>query len=123
MTRYGREFVRRVAIVACTLSLACAGPKLREPKKLKPKKVSANCHVEEGNNVSRDQALCIARLAGLNVAEGQFTIREARSLQREAVWIVEELCGELNPRCIGIAIRQADGTLANTRYLYVFEDR
>lgn len=101
-------------------ALCCAGPKLREPKQLKPKKVGRQCGLEQGAEVSREQARCIAELAGLHVGPDEATIESRHSLRREAIWLVEERCTAQNPRCIAITIRKSDGVVLNTRYLYVW---
>ena len=111
---------RSVVIAAGILGLlACGGPQLRSPNKIKPSEVREECHGAEGGQISEEQAVCIARLAGLNVADEMHTIRSARAVNGEAVWVVEERCNDQNPRCIAISIRERDGEIVNTRYLYV----
>jgi len=100
--------------------LCCAGPKLREPKKLKPKKVGRQCQLEAGDEVSRAQAQCIAEMAGLHAGPDEATIEPGHSLRREPIWLVEERCTAQNPRCIAITIRKGDGVVLNVRYLYVW---
>ena len=100
-------------------AIGCAGPKLRTAADVKPKRVRSQCELHEGQEVTEGQALCIARLAGLRAAAGEFTIREARSLSGESTWVIDEECGPHNPQCIGITVRRSDGVILDTRYLYV----
>ena len=110
--------------VALTMLLAlpaigCAGPKLRTAADVKPKRALSECELLEGQEVTEAQALCIARLAGLNLVAGEFTVREARSLSGESTWVIDEECSSQNPKCIGITVRSSDGVILDTRYLYV----
>ena len=112
-----------LAILVGLLAGACAGgPKLREPETIKPKRMRQSCGLVEGTPLSEEQALCVARTSGLNVSEGAYTMRSASTSALEATWIIEEECGDKNPECIGIVVRQSDGAILDTRYLYVIRD-
>lgn len=108
-----------LAMLAALPAIGCAGPKLRSAADVKPKRVLELCELRAGEAATESQALCIAQLAGLNLVDGQFTIREARSLSDEPTWIIDEICGPRNPECIGITVRRSDGAILDTRYLYV----
>jgi len=116
--------MRRTAALALLLllpALGCAGPKLRSAANVKPERAHRLCELRAGEEVTEGQALCIAQLAGLGLVAGEFTIREARSLSGEPTWVIDEKCGPLNPECIGITVRRSDGTILDTRYLYVIQ--
>jgi hypothetical protein len=121
---------RRVTALTILASLLggaawAAGPKLREPRKVKPSKAVRLCEVDRTAGVTRDQARCIAGLAGLRTEEGAYTLRDSRSLgenERE-IWVYDEICNADNEECIGIVIRKADGKIMETRYLYVVKSR
>lgn len=117
--------MRTKAIVAVLLALlfSACGPKLREPAKVKPKRMTGDCGVARGVAVTQDQAVCIAGLAGLRVSEGEYDIRAATSSSRAPTWIIDEHCGDQNPHCIGIVISQTTGTILDTRYLYPVRER
>jgi hypothetical protein len=102
--------------------LAACGPGLREPATVKPRQIAGQCGVREGAAVDEAQALCIAGLAGLRVGEGECTIRAATSSSRAPTWVIDEVCGAANPRCIGIVVSQTTGTILDTRYLYAVRE-
>ena len=110
-----------LAILLALPVIGCAGPKVRTAADVKPKQVGELCGLRETQTVNESQALCIAQLAGLSLIEDQYTIREARSLSNESTWIIDETCSPQNPRCIGITVRQSDGRILDTRYLYVIK--
>ena len=100
-------------------AIGCKGPKPRSAADIKPKRVVSQCELLEGQQVTEEQALCIARLAGLSLVAREFTIREARALSGESTWVIDEECSPHNPECIGITVRRSDGAILDTRYLYV----
>jgi len=114
--------MRRTIALALPLALlaaGCAGPKLRTASEFKPKRARALCELRAGEHLTEEQALCIGRLAGLDLVAGEFTIREARALSGDPTWIIDEKCSPHNPKCIGITVRRSDGKVLDTRYLYV----
>jgi len=117
--------ITRIAVmVAAALLLAPAcGPKLREARIVSPEDIHYKCGLVSGAAVTRGDAICIAGLAGLNLDPDALVVRKSGELGGGPTWIVEEICDERNPRCIGVAIRHSDGTIADTRYLYVFAQR
>ena len=116
--------MRTTAILTILLALvlaACGGPKLRKPAKVKPKQMHRNCDVVESSPISAEQAICIARLAGIHVDDDTHSIRAGKAPSGLATWIIDETCGAANPECIGIVVSQADGMILDTRYLYVIK--
>ena len=111
-----------LAVLAGLLAASCGGPKLREPETIKPKRMRESCGLVEGTPLTEEQALCVARTVGLNVDEGAFSLRSARTSALEATWVIDEICGDANPECIGIVVRQSDGAILETRYLYVVKE-
>jgi hypothetical protein len=105
-------------LVGC-LALSCAGPKLRSAAKVKPKAIRDSCGAVEGEALDEEQALCVARLSGLDVSEGRYSIRAGLSQEGAETWVVEEVCDRDNPECIGVVVRRSDGKILDTRYLYV----
>lgn len=97
----------------------CAGPRLREIEVAEAAKLRSWCAVTDPP-VSREQARCIAGAAGIARDEAAYTVEEGADLQREPIWVVRERC-EVIPRCVEIWIRQSDGAIVNTRWLYVFD--
>ena len=114
--------MKTVLVVLLALLLAaCAGPKLRESAKVKPKKMHRECGIQENVPVTAEQAVCIAGLAGINVNDDAYGMREARAPSGAATWIIDETCGSANPKCIGIVVSQVDGAILDTRYLYAIK--
>jgi hypothetical protein len=116
---------RTAVVIAAMLLLlpACGGPKLRESRVVSPEDLNGICGLTPTSEVTRSDAICIAGLAGLNLDPTALTVRASGELGGGPTWIVEEICDDRNPRCIGVAIRRSDGTIADTRYLYVFAQR
>ena len=112
-----------LAILAGLIAGSCAGgPKLREPASIKPKAMRESCGLVEGTPLTEEQAICVARVSGLNVSEGAYSMRSAKTSALEATWIIDENCGDVNPECIGIVVRQSDGAILDTRYLCVVKE-
>jgi hypothetical protein len=111
-----------LAILIGCLALSCAGPKLRESAKVKPKAIHNSCGAVEGQALTEEQALCVARLSGLSLDEGRYSIRRGLSQQGAETWVIEELCDRDNPECIGVVVRCSDGKILGTRYLYMIKE-
>ena len=122
MTNLRLARIALIVAVALPLATAC-GPKLRKARTVSPADVHYICGLVPGADVTRGDAICIAGLAGLNLDPDALVVSQSGELGGGPTWIVEEICDERNPRCIGVAIRRSDGTIADTRYLYVFAQR
>jgi hypothetical protein len=117
--------MRSSAVLAALLglvALSCGGPKLREPATVEPKTMNELCEIREGVSLTMEQAVCVARAAGLDVGEDRYSIRRGLSQKGLATWVVDEICDDANPKCIGIVVRQSDGEILDTRYLYVVRE-
>ena len=119
---------RRVRLLAFSIAIllglpACGGPQLRTARTVSPEDIQRVCAVAPGAEITRGDAICIATLAGLNLDASALTVTQSGELGGGPTWVVEEICDERNPRCIGVSIRRSDGTIADTRYLYLFSKR
>lgn len=110
-------------LVLLALCVVACGPRLREAHEVTPEQLGGLCGVTASVEVTREQAICIAGLAGLNIDGGELVVRESGELGGGPTWVVEEVCDARNPQCIGVAIRRSDGTIADTRYLYAIKAR
>ena len=116
------QFRAILALLIGCLALGCAGPKLRQAAKVKPEAIRSSCAAVEGQALSEEQALCVARLCGLNLDQGRYTVRRGLSQQGAATWVIEEVCDRDNLECIGVVVRQSDGKVLDTRYLYLIKE-
>ncbi len=113
-----------VGVAAMLLLLpACSRAKLRQSLAVSPEDLQRICGLAPSSEVTRRDAICIAGLAGLNPDPSALTVHASGELGGGSTWIVEEICDQRNPRCIGVAIRRSGGSIADTRYLYVFAPR
>ena len=100
--------IAAVALLACLLSAACLGKGLRyDAERLRKK-----CKLSAGAEVTRDQARCIAKVAGLK--EGRkcpFVIEERSAGAAGEVFDVHESCSG-----IGLSIARASGEVVRVDF-------
>lgn len=118
-----------VGLLVCA-ALGCSGPRLRQARTYGPRQAERACGAIAESGVARDQALCLARLAGLRLApepsdvvgRATYRIRATQTLNGTAVWSIEEAC-DVHPDCLGVYIDRGDGAVVKTRYLSTREAR
>lgn len=103
------------------LAVSCGGGTLREPARVKPAALREACAIGPGG-VTREQALCVAHRAGLRVDDGAVAVREEHTSGGPGSWVVDESCEAHPADCIGIVVSRADGSILDTRYLYVVKE-
>jgi hypothetical protein len=105
-------------IWALALGLACcAAPTLRQAATVSPATLRERCWITD-EGVSREQAVCVARQAGLRGDDEALHVREARTAAGVEIWIVDEDCETGPADCIGVKIDRDNGRILETRYLY-----